>query len=427
MTTDNHYVPRLILRRFDERISTYNLSTKEVKISSSFKNTFSSNFLYSQEIEDLFSQTIENEFAQLLDKKIRFNENEVTLTRLELDTTKKFLLLAMIRTIDSEAFMQYRKEDTAEFIKETLNFEEKNTENLSNFDYWMRTMKCVLESTNLEKVKEHPEATLQAVNWATALNCGYISIWDSSNTGEDFVIIDNGMTSEHEPTRFFPPINDDVLKRGYLLEQIISANQNNENQKTNNLASYLNILSANDFMSENFYLFSITKNRMIVLINPFFRLYDKSDYESTNILPIPDIWPTRINDKTLFLKNKNEYVNDIEQIAKGKTDINDLYIYPIRKMNIEDVIYVNCLCLDRVNNFLGFSESSRIKKSLSTYSIVQGLNDYESLIDYFEQLGNPIIVNNQANQIKEHISPNIIQFNTREKKYIDNFLKIKKI
>lgn len=428
MKIDQHYVPRLVLRKYDERISTYNIHTGEIKVSGSkLKDTFSSDLLYSQEIEDLFNEKIESDFARILNEKILLDESKIVLKRTELATVKKFLLLAMIRTLDGESFVVQRKQMGANGLKKFLKFEEKNVDNLSDFDYWMRTIRCILESADLGSVKNHPEATTQAVRWATTFNSGYISIWDSSDTKEEFVVIDNGMTSEHEPTRFMPEIGNDVIKRGYLLDKTIFSSDRNEENKKIDFRNYYNLIFSLDYFTENMYLFSISKNRMIALINPFFRLYDKDESEGTHILPTPDIWTTRIKDKSLFLKNKNEYINNLLDTLNGKTDKNDSYIYPVRQMMLDDVIYINCLSFDRISNIVGFTDSSKIRKSLAVYSISRGLNDYSKLIQYFEELGNPIIINDYAKKISSHIAPRMLKFSEQEQKYINHFLQLRKM
>lgn len=376
MKKDHHYVPRLILRKFEKNLNTFDLKTGEVKRSGSKLNeTFSSDFLYSQEIENLFNKKIESEFANILNNKLLLSDQEITLTRLELNTVKKFLLLAMIRTLDGEDFMQYRKTAASLHVKETLNFEEKNTEGISDFDYWMRTMKCILESSDLISVPNHPEATIQAVRWAHTFHSGYIAFWDSTESNEDFIVIDNGMTSEHEVTRFMKEFSDDIIKKGYLIDKLVFSNTKSDEALILERIFYFKTLLSTDFFHENFYLFSVSKNRMIALINPFFRLYDKNDYELTNPLPSPDFWPSRISDRTLFLKNRNSYVNRDETILNGRTNKDDLYIYDVKQMALEDVIYVNCLCFDRVSNIVGFTDPSKIIRSLSTYSIIKGRND----------------------------------------------------
>ena len=427
MKIDNHYVPRLILRRYNEKINTYNLKTKELNIGADLRESFSKKLLYSQEIEDLFNSKIEVEFAKVLDRKILVDSEEISLTRKELAKTKKFLLLAMLRTINGEEFMSLRKEKIAKHLEESIKFNEKIIDGESDFDYWMRTIRCILESEDLASIRNHPLATTKAVQWANNFNSAYLSIWDSEETGEDFIVIDNGMTSEHESTRFINPINDDAIKRGYLLDQCIFSTSISDEQKKSNLRYLYSILFANDFMTENFYIFSITKNRILVLLNPFFRLYDKSDYEVTNVLPAPDIWPTRIKEKDLFLKNKNEYINGLAETLKGKKDDRDLYIYPVRRMCLDDVMYINTLSLDRIDEIIGFSDTSRIKRSLALYSIVNGLNDYTDLTKQLSDLGYSIKVNEGTRTMKEHISTEHVQFSEKEAHYINNFLKAREM
>ena len=65
-----------------------------------------------------------------MDKKIRINTETVNLTRNDLAIVKKFLLLAMLRTTDAKEYLQQRKENIAKKVKEELNFEEKNTEDI---------------------------------------------------------------------------------------------------------------------------------------------------------------------------------------------------------------------------------------------------------------------------------------------------------
>lgn len=91
--------------------------------------------------------------------------------------------------------------------------------------------------------------------------------------------MDQGVTSEHEKTKFTMPFNNDILKKGYLIEKIFNKDKNvyycDDEKKI--IFKYIQLLNLNDVFSENMYLFTISKNRMIVLINPFFRLYDKDD------------------------------------------------------------------------------------------------------------------------------------------------------
>ncbi len=419
---NNHYVPRLLLRKFNEKISTYNLKTKELKIGQKLEDIFVIKKLYTLEIEDLFNEKIENEFALLLNKKILNVDNECIFTRLEVRLIKKFLLLAMLRATDGEKFMQHNLEKTRTTVKDMFKFEEKNTESLTPFDYWMRTLKCILESKCLEEISNHPLATAKAVYWAYTFNVGYISIWDSTTSKEEFVVMDQGMTSEHEFTRFVEPFNNDVIKKGYLIKEM----EKNKNSKEaiNNLYAYLQLLNSNMCMSENMYLFTISKNRMIALINPFYRLYDKNDYENTSVLAKPNIWVSGLQNKELFLKNRNKYING-EEAKYGKFDDKDIFIYPIRQMELEDVLYINCLILDRIHEFVGFSETSGIRRSIITYSAInKKLNNYSGLINELENLGYEMKITDKYIKITK-IFNEVYRTTNEEMECINSYLRMK--
>lgn len=236
------------------------------------------------------------------------------------------------------------------------------------------------------------------------------------------------MTSEHEKTKFIAPFNNDMLKKGYLIEKILNKEKNAyySDDEKKILFKYIQLLNVNDTFSENMYLFTISKNRMIVLINPFFRLYDKDDWNCCSKYEEPDIWTTSIKDKKLFSKNKNNYV-DLENSKYGKHSENDKFIYKIHNMNLEDVIYVNCLILDRINMMLGFSEASKIRRSLITYScIFNQKNNYTDLIKQLSEFGYEMSKTKKYQEIANWIAPIYITFTESEKKYINNYLLLKK-
>ena len=423
---NNHYVPRLILRKFDERISVYDLKAHELKLNQKLERIFASKKLYTEEIENMFCDKVESEFARLLNNKILISENECVLTRKEVNLIKKFLVLAMLRTVESEYFTHSRAEKTCDTVKINYNFVEKpETSSLSSFEYWMQTLRCILEVKNPFDVQKNENATAIAVYWANVFMSGYIAIWDSTESKEKFVIMDQGMTSEHEKTRFLPPFNNDVIKRGYLIDKTFKSNKPSSYKETNLLYKYTQLALANDGFSENMYLFTISKNRMIAFINPFFRLYDIDDWNDYDSPIIPDIWTTMIQDKSLFQKNKNLYI-DPEKSKMGIHSNDDKFIYRIHSMKVDDVIYVNCLVLDRIETYLGFSETKGILKSLITYSCIDNtLNNYTALLEEIDKLGYEVRRNRKYQEIADNVSLKKIQFTESERKYIDQYQRLR--
>ncbi|MDO9629090.1 MAG: DUF4238 domain-containing protein [Acholeplasmataceae bacterium] len=425
---NNHYVPRLILRKFDERVSIYNIESCELKLNQKLEKVFASKKLYTEEIETMFSDKVENEFARVLNNKILSAEDECILTRKEVNLIKKFLVLAMLRTMESEYFTQTKANKSRETVKINYKFVEKpEISSLSSFEYWMQTLKCILESRSPFDVQKNDNATAIAVYWSNVFMSGYIAIWDSAESNEDFVIMDQGMTSEHEKTRFLPPFNNDMIKRGYLIEKTFNSKNPTSTMETNLWLKYTQLALANDGFSENMYLFTISKNRMIAFINPFFRLYDTEDWKDYDTPEIPDIWTTSFQDIRLFQKNKNEYIDPIKS-KSGIHNDEDTFIYQVHSMNLDDVIYVNCLVLDRVQKFLGFSESSGIRRSLITYSCIpRALNNYSSLLVHLTSLGYEVSKTKRTHDLATKFSINNVNFTESEKKYIKNYLELKSL
>jgi hypothetical protein len=427
---NQHFVPRLILRKFDERINTYNVNTKELKIDRKIDNVFKVNFAYSQEIEHLFSQKIENDFARILNDIILKSENEVILKRFQLECVKKFLVLQMLRTVDSREWLQVKREKLKKTVLISYQFEEKNTENLSNFDYWMRTLKSILNSKSLGEVINNPDATNASVYWSNLYKSSYLAIWDSSDSKEDFFVMDNGMTSEHEFTRFSPPWNSDAVKLGYIADKY---NKSKENKKQAEffMKYYFNIFLSLDSFTENFYSFSISKNRTLVLINPYFRLYDVSDYQYPSEAVFPDVWPTRITDRRLFAKNRNNYVHhgktrEVVLSRDIKLDDNDEYIYDIHQMKLDDVIYLNMLNLDRIQEVIGFSETSGIRRSIITYANSYNPRvDYKGLVSEMETLGYETKYTEKFKALADRFAPKYFVPSEKELYYANLFLEFR--
>lgn len=160
------------------------------------------------------------------------------------------------------------------------------------------------------------------------------------------------MTSEVESS--FVKMGLELEKKEYLLKAI----QKSKRVMDKNI--YFNLLNAQLNFHENFYMFSISKNRMIVVINPFFRLYSNEMK-----LPKPDIWPTEICDKTLYAKNRAQQL----PMAFGKPVLNDndKFWYKVQPMEFDDVVWVNMLMLDRIDTYLGFANMENIADSVFNY------------------------------------------------------------
>ena len=382
---NNHYVPQLVLRRYNtEKLTVYDIKTGEVHKDMKLNEIFAEQDLYGEEIEISLSKNIESSFAQILNQKILPAEvgSEIELTRKELYIIKKFLLIEQMRIFQADKEEWYKfSQHVSDWMSKLYNFpfREVKKENETVKDRWLRTLRVLLESKDFTHVQNHEMCTNEAYYWALIYHSGYLAIWDCTGTGEEFIITDIGMTSEREKGA---PIGLEVQKKLYLKE--IYERAKSKRQKD----LYAKLSFQQQFFHENFYMFSISKTRMLVIINPFFRLYDKSER-----VVKPYIWPSLIEGRELFKKNR---MPDLKADSKGYPILSDedLFGYTVHPMLLEDFRWVNILMLDRVQNILGFSDIEKIADSVCDYKEFYDnvlkrpmMVDYDPLIKYFKDNG----------------------------------------
>ncbi len=377
--SNNHYVPKLVLRRYNtEKLTIYNVKTGEVHKDKQLNEIFAEQNLYGEELEKLLAKRVESPFAQILTQKILPAEtnSEIELTRKELNIIKKFLLIEQMRVFIEEGEKFYQAEQrVADEQSKILQypFKELVIENETVKERWLRNLRVITECSDLNHIQEHKLCTYDVFRWAQIYNSGYLAIWDCSETDENFIVTDIGMTSERE---LYAPPGLELDKKLYLSKQLETEKDAHRHRV------YSDLLYAQLNFHENFYMFSISKNRMIVIINPFFRLYDKAEK-----MPEPDIWPTVI-ERSLYSKNRAQVL----PTAFGKRIFkdSDLFWYRVLPMSLKDLRWINMLMLDRIDTLVGFSDIEKIADSVCDYkefydNMGQKMRvNYNPLIKYFK-------------------------------------------
>ena len=365
----SHYVPRFILKNFGNKISTYNIKNQKLSTNVKPENVFGEEDFYSSDVENKLNRKIESKFANVFNNKISNIENRITLTRKELKLVKKFLLVSIIRSLGSEDYMLkeknfyndlsekltviyknkgYSNVQTKEIIDRKIPFVEKQISNETIHDYWLRTLEVILDSDGTPlSIMKNDNKTYPAFRWACVVNTAYIGFWDAPK-GEEFVITDIGMTSENE-LGWDGIYNQNHKKLDYVLNLFNQVNTDEQKQYLYGIARNLT------YFHENFQMFSISKNRMIVLISPFFKFLkmNKLNYDIANLTNIPD-W-------RLFEPNACNY------IEPNECSDEDIFEYKITKLTYAEILYCNSLFLDRINSFVGFSNTDAIRDSLLMY------------------------------------------------------------
>ena len=380
--SNNHYVPRLVLRRYNtEKLTVYDVKTGEVHSDMDLNKIFAEQNLYGEEVEKLLAKKIESPFAQILNQKILPAEvgSEVELIRKDINLIKKFLLIEQARVFFEDKAQYYKfsqmvAKQQSEIFK--YPFKEKEIKNETIKDHWLRTLRVIIECEELAKIHKHELCTYDAYYWAQIYDSGYLAIWDCTDTDEEFIVTDIGMTSERE---IGAPPGIEICKKFYISKMLNVEKDHNRKER------YKKLLYYQQAFHENFYMFSISKTRMLVIINPFFRLFSKVEK-----MPEPDIWPTWISRK-LYINENMPLLTQLNEELENKES--DVFKYNVQRMSLEDLRWVNVLMLDRVQNLLGFSDIKKIANSVREYkdfyfSRMQPMRvNYNPLIKYFKDVG----------------------------------------
>ena len=383
---NSHFIPKLLLRQFaskKDKICLFDLKSGDFRPNVKLDRAFAIKGYYPDDIKDEFNRRTEGEFADLLHKVILTAKDKVVrLDRTQVQKIKKFLLLLILRSIHNDEWIEGERRfgdtiermNTEQGLSEDLvfKFKEKEIEGETTHDYWIRSLRCILDSKYglPEELESDPNATQMAWRWAWVIRTGFLGFWSSKGTNVDFLVTDVGMTSENEMC-----IGNDIALNPNKIESII------------NCASRARLLPNSDLLCrqlwqtavrqchfhENFMQFPLTKELMIVLINPYFK--DYAMYKDLGLPFVPMEALTQLNNKRAFAPNKSFYIKE------GEFHDEDRFEYEIHNLTKENCIYLNKLTLDRVDTTLGFSDPRRILTSLEAYQFVPGkLNDYSELI-----------------------------------------------
>ena len=139
----SHYVPRLVLRKFSNRLCTYNIKTGELRENIAPEHAFAQNVLYDHNTERALNTKVESQFGNLLANILLKADHTVSLNRMQLLQVKKFLLVSELRTMQNEEWLQKERQMKNFFAPD---FKERRIEGETPYEYWMRTVNTVLDS-----------------------------------------------------------------------------------------------------------------------------------------------------------------------------------------------------------------------------------------------------------------------------------------
>ena len=367
----NHYVSQFIIKRFSSAINVFDVHTGRIDESKRPDRVFYKKDIYDEELEKLFNYNIESKVANILNNKILVDGDTITLTRSELFLLKRYMLICSVRTFDEEKFCRLLKgfENNANrfisFYPEYSTLKKTKELNISDKELYLRTLKVFATTEIIKDIVDNPLATREMLVWAIPFLDSYIAFWDTPK-GKEYILTDCGMCSEYEGFHMITG-GIDISKSAYLLHHI--------NKKE---YQYCGLLASNIPMYENYDIYNLSSTRSMVMINPFFKLYNNAqvmlmDSNGGNeffTLEKPDIWPAIIQNRELFGVPENRYSHNSEPFSMYSQD--DLFIYTPKTLKEEDLVYINTLMLSQTKDIIGFNDASKIIDSIYYYVWYEG-------------------------------------------------------
>lgn len=364
----NHYIPQFIIKNFSKTINVFDLDSGTIREDRPSSKVFFKKNFYTEEVEKLLNANVEQPFHDLLETKLTSEKKEIILTRQELFLIKKFLLISSFRINgDSDAlkyFMRSFKHNTDQFFRTSMVYRDAKMKYLgeTGWDtktFFNNTLKAYLRCDMPEQMIQDELLCKETFAYAYPFLASYIAIWDVPE-GSEFILSDTGMISEYEGFHLVTG-GLDMSKLSYLMHKMKVSQKNAQ--------YYANLINTLSVMYENYNFFSISKTRMLVMINPFFRQYfkfnvpmlDISSGEVKNfVLDEPDIWPAIIQNKKLFEIPSNKYM------IKNTFSMSDQFKYQSKTLSDKEVIYINTLIILESEKLIGFGNPKNVFPSIES-------------------------------------------------------------
>jgi len=385
----NHYVPQFVLKNFcddnDDKIKMIDLINFTVE-QKKIKKAFSKNNFYDlkpkmsddpKKLEKLFGEKIESKMGPII-KKINGSTKSFELTREELETVKKYILIQCYRNPINQSF--YNGPHKGEKFS---TYSIKEGESIT--DFWKREMLYIIEN-DWETIIEQTE--LCGVKMiANQIYSNYLSFF---TTEEEFIISDINCFTER--------VNMDIPKdkRQEYYEM------SNEIRKKYKMYDGKQSDQKNDFLTEEYidnYIFVVVSPKLaIVCVDPVWKYKYLCPEINVNWMVKNISSPTLLNNPKNFSLPITNYINKekmkVDSDIEKYKDKKDTYLYNKLLLSDEETINIMILCLNEARLYISYKSSEYIKKYIIAYNqlnngiianVRNNFNGYISLIDHLDK------------------------------------------
>lgn len=366
----NHYVQKKLLDNFAVKASNdkYKICLLDLlEFKAEYRNTesvFYAKNLYDVKEDDIKSLEknlnvkIEDPAINIIEQILKMPYN-IKLTRCELETIKKYILIQIYRNYRNMTGYTNPKPGMIEMSSYNLR------EGEDKLDFWKREMTTILDNDWNDIVTKIELSGVK--EYAQEIHTGFLMFFSTDN---EFVINDSGLVMERIPVEIPQEMQEDYIRIAKEeCAKTFGINNGDEHAKAEieMKSSYL----------DNLIFLPISSNYAIANVNLVWKyhhlnLFDKFSMKVplisailTNHLSLPKNNYVNIE----LMKSKFDSLNDAEIIERYK-DKNDTFEYETHKLNLDETIYINNLMMNEAFRYLCFKTPQAVIPSIRNYNML---------------------------------------------------------
>lgn len=358
---NNHYLRNRLLKNFTQKnkknnnvicvLNLINFAVYYAKPENAFceSNLYDVNFTdNTKDLELKFKTNIEDPMGAILNKINNNSLPSLTLTRAELETIKKYILLQLYRTPHNRKSYTNIPDNTFELSQYNIN------QNENKIDFWKREMLTILDSswdsllnTDMIGINQH----------ALEINSSFLMF---IKTKDELCINDLGYCTERIAIKIPKNMENDYIEAVKKLGQMLYNKDNFDEQakkEIENESSYI----------DNYILFPISSNIAILLVSPLWKLYFlHPELRLKGILFDSPILQNHLSLPKTTYKNADKIKNDFD-IIKYKSP-KDQYVYQIHTISCEETVYLNHLTINEAFCYIGLKTPDKFLRTIKEYN-----------------------------------------------------------
>lgn len=368
-----HYVQKKLLDNFAVKTSNdkYKICLLDIlEFKAEYRNTesvFHAKNLYDVKEDDVKSLEI-NLKVKIEDPAMNIIERilkmpyKIILTRTELETLKKYILIQIYRNYRNMTGYTNPKPGIIEMSSYNLR------EGEDKLDFWKREMATILENDWNDVVTKIELSGVK--KYAQEIHTGFLMFFSTDN---EFVINDSGVVMERIPVEIPQEMQEDYIRIAKECAKTLGINNGDEHAKAE-------IERESSYM-DNLIFLPISSNYAIANVNFVWKYYQLNLLDKltikvplksailTNHLSLPKNSYVNIE----LMKSKFDSLNNAEIIECYK-DKNDSYEYETHKLNAYETIYINNLMMNEAFRYLCFKTPQAVIPSIRSYNMLNSNN-----------------------------------------------------